>query len=247
MPHQPTTPRPVPQPPAAEPPAPAKKPDLTINKVLAGAGAAATTAIFGSFFGALGTVLGAALGSIASTLATTLYQHSLDRTKETVAARLRSNRTTDPDATVIMPAPRPPVDDATVVLRPQPPAPRRRPRWVVWVGATAAVFVLGLAVVTGIEAIKGSTLVRGESGTSVGRVLERGPSQPTPTVAPEPSGTTTTPEPTTEPTNTVAPSAESAPSSTPNAGEELGTDGQDRSSRTTAGPTPAPTRTPTGG
>src|SRR5690242_5069633 len=66
-----------------------KKPDLTVNKIIAGAGAAATTAVFGSFFGATGTVAGAALGSVVTTLGTTLYQRSLDRTKETVLARVK--------------------------------------------------------------------------------------------------------------------------------------------------------------
>src|SRR3954471_10809191 len=80
--------------PVADPPKPA---DLTVNKVLAGAGAAATSAVLGSFFGAGGTVLGAALGSVVSTLATAIYQHSLDRTRETFRARIRlpSGRTVD--------------------------------------------------------------------------------------------------------------------------------------------------------
>ncbi len=63
--------------------------DLTVNKVIAGAGAAATSAVLGSFFGAMGTVTGAAVGSIASTVVTSLYEHSLNRTRDTVAARIR--------------------------------------------------------------------------------------------------------------------------------------------------------------
>src|SRR4051795_11636587 len=70
---------------------PARKGDLTVNKVIAGAGAAATSAVLGSFFGALGTVAGAAIGGIASTVATSLYEPSLNRTRPTVA-RLRSRR-----------------------------------------------------------------------------------------------------------------------------------------------------------
>src|SRR4051794_3514305 len=69
----------------------AHKVDLTVNKVIAGAGAAATSAVLGSFFGALGTVAGAAIGAIASTMATSLYEHSLNRTQDTVAA-VRSRR-----------------------------------------------------------------------------------------------------------------------------------------------------------
>ena len=47
-----------------------KKRDLTVNKVIAGAGAAATSAVLGSFFGAMGTVAGAALGSVFSAVVT---------------------------------------------------------------------------------------------------------------------------------------------------------------------------------
>ena len=48
----------------------AKKKDLTVNKLVAGAGAAATSAVLGSFFGAMGTVGGAALGSVFSAIVT---------------------------------------------------------------------------------------------------------------------------------------------------------------------------------
>ena len=57
------------------------KKDLGVNKLIAGAGAAATSAILGSFFGAMGTVTGAAVGSIASTVVTSVYEHSLNRTR----------------------------------------------------------------------------------------------------------------------------------------------------------------------
>jgi hypothetical protein len=57
--------------------APAKAPELTVNKVLAGAGAAATSAVLGSYFGATCTVASAALGSVARAAATTLYHRQL--------------------------------------------------------------------------------------------------------------------------------------------------------------------------
>ena len=68
------------------------KKDLGVNKLIAGAGAAATSAILGSFFGAMGTVTGAAVGSIASTVVTSVYEHSLNRTRSTVAARIAARR-----------------------------------------------------------------------------------------------------------------------------------------------------------
>jgi hypothetical protein len=61
----------------------------------------------GSFWGAAGTVLGAALGSVVSTLATTIYQRSLDRTRDTVKARVKlaGGRTVDVAAKLEVPAP----------------------------------------------------------------------------------------------------------------------------------------------
>ena len=122
---------PVPRSPASGPTGaepPARKVDLTVNKVIAGAGAAATSAVLGSFFGALGTVAGAAIGAIASTMATSLYEHSLNRTQDTVAA-LRARRRESAAATeVTIPMPRiPPAgaaqdDQPTELLRPADPA-----------------------------------------------------------------------------------------------------------------------------
>lgn len=153
-------PQPAPSaPPTVEVRTPAPAPDLTMNKVIAGAGAAATAAVLGSYLGAGGTVAGAAIGSVASTVATTLYQRSLDRTRDTVVARIRpaipGQRSASPDAD-------------TVVLAPVP-APRRP--WRRALVAAVVVFVLGLAAVTGLEWVKGSTLTTDEAGTSVGRVV----------------------------------------------------------------------------
>lgn len=166
--------------------APAK--DLTVNKVLAGAGAAATSAVLGSFFGAAGTVAGAALGSVASTVAATIYQRYLDRTRDTIVARIRPVADGSSPSELTLPMQRTGGDD-TVRLRVEPvvepprPAPQRR--WWVWAGATVLVFAIGLLAVTGIEWAKGSTLSSNDSGTSVGRVLggDRGAS-PAPTTAP---------------------------------------------------------------
>lgn len=147
---------------------PPPAPSITVNKVVAGAGAAVTAAVLGSFFGVAGTVVGAAIGSVASTIANAVYERSLDRTRERIVARLRAGSSgelgeDEPDAT-------------------DGPAPRR-PNWGRWAGATVLVFLLGMLVVTGVEWVKGST-VAGEPGTSVGRVL-----------APSASGATDTPSP----------------------------------------------------
>ncbi len=85
-----------------------KKKDLTVNKLVAGAGAAATSAVLGSFFGAMGTVSGAALGSVFSAIVTALYQHSLDKTRDTVKARIKlpGGGTVNVASTTEVPAPR---------------------------------------------------------------------------------------------------------------------------------------------
>ena len=85
-----------------------KKKDLTVNKLVAGAGAAATSAVLGSFFGAMGTVTGAALGSVFSAIVTALYQHSLDKTRDTVKARIKlpGGGTVKVASTTEVPAPR---------------------------------------------------------------------------------------------------------------------------------------------
>lgn len=156
---------------------PVKAPDLTINKIIAGAGAAATAAVLGSYLGAAGTVAGAALGSVASTVATTLYQRSLDRTRHAVVTRIRPG-------TIPEQRRRSGADADTVVFEPVPPP--RRP-WRRALVAAVVVFVLGLAAVTGLEWVKGSTLTTNETGTSVGRVV----APPTNTGAPTDTGTPT--------------------------------------------------------
>jgi hypothetical protein len=208
---------------------PPKAPDLTLNKIIAGAGAAATSAVVGSFFGAAGTVLGAALGSVVSTLATAIYQHSLDRTRDRVKVRitLPARRTVDAAGEVEVSVPQVtagggagwarvsgrPAGSAnrpTVMLSPVVPARPRR-RWPALTAITVGVFLIGLLAVTGVELLKGSTLTRGDSGTSVGRVVDPAPA-PAETTEPtgtESSATTQPAEPTgTSTTPTTDPSAE---------------------------------------
>lgn len=155
-------------------PQPPKKPgDLTVNKVIAGAGAAATSAVLGSYLGAFGTVAGAAIGSVASAVVTSLYQRSLDRTRETVGTRIRRRHgpgegAAEPDTEVLHPVPG--AADDTEVLRPVPD-PRPRRRWWPYAVLAAGVFVIGLLVVTGVEFLKGSTITGNQPGTSVGQVV----------------------------------------------------------------------------
>jgi hypothetical protein len=207
----------------AESPTPAKAPDLSVNKVIAGAGAAATSAILGSYFGAAGTVTGAALGSVASTIASVVYQRSLDHTRDSLVARVRLTPgkrpdvaqpvAADPETRLDLPVQRVAPEAETVQLRVEPAIrpPGRRRAWL-WLGATVLVFSIGLLAVTGIEWAKGSSITTGETGTSVGRVIDGNRDTATPTEEPQP---TSTPEPTqsTEPSTDAT--GEPTPSTSP--------------------------------
>jgi hypothetical protein len=65
---------------------------------------------------------------------------------------------------------------AAVLSAVSPASPARPPRrWAVRTALTVGVFLMGLLAVTGVELVKGSTLARGETGTSVGRVVDPRP------------------------------------------------------------------------
>ena len=177
-----------PQPPPATTAPVAPAPDLTISKVFAVAGAGATSAVLGSLFGVAGTVLGAAVGAVLTTVATSLYQRSLERARSAVTSRIRPQaRSTDELDTVIMAPPARPGEQPTELIAPADVPGRSRRRIVGYVLATVIGFGIALGVVTGVEALKGSTLLRGESGTSVGRVLQGPHESPTPTADPSDS------------------------------------------------------------
>jgi hypothetical protein len=229
-----------------------KKPDLTVNKIIAGAGAAATTAVFGSFFGATGTVAGAALGSVVTTVGTTLYQRSLDRTKETVLARVKIParkdavvvaEPVDPLATIPLQR-RADEGGGPTMLQPalgDGPAEQVRPwytrkRLLLAAASTVAAFVVGMVVITGVEWVKGSPISGGTSGTSVSRVVSGSPI--TPEKDTDQGGSTDTTE-TTTPTTTPEPSEERSGST-----ERTGTEEPTGSPTATTTPrTGTPTRT----
>lgn len=194
---------------------PETKHTLTINKVVAGAGAAATSAVAGSFFGAPGTIVGAAAGSIVSMVAATLYERSLDRTRESVHARVRRlwRGGADTEATRLLRA-MPPAAGRPRARYARPQAPGRR--WLIPVAGSVLVFVLGLLAVTGLELVKGSQLASADEGTSVGRVVSPGESATEdPRSAPEAttSPTSTTPKTSASavPTKTTAPTDDETP------------------------------------
>lgn len=220
------------------------KPDLTATKVIAGAGAAATSAVMGSFLGATGTVAGAALGSVVSMIGASVYQRYLDRTRETVRARVRlpGGRSVPVTEHVEIPAPRSTLQTAAparvVVARTDLPAHRPGRRSARVAAAALLTFALAMLAVTGVEWLKGSTLTSGQGGTSVGRVLDGSDNGATRTAEPGPgsdAGSEVDPSSVERPTETRSP----RPSSP--AEVSRGRSTTRAPDRTTAEPTPPPT------
>jgi cytoskeletal protein RodZ len=128
---------------------------------------------------------------------------------------------------------------------------------VVRTALTVGVFLIGLLAVTGVELLKGSTLARGETGTSVGRVVDPQPAsadttEPTDETA---ESTETTETSTTEPTDEATePTATDDSNSDAERGVNATTDAPQSSSSSDGGDqdatspvTPTPTRAPSGG
>jgi hypothetical protein len=244
-----------------------KKKDLTVNKLIAGAGAAATSAVLGSFFGAMGTVGGAAVGSVFSAVVTSLMQHSLDKTRDTVKAKVKlpGGGTVKVTGTTEVPAPRgaadqastrvfvTPGDQPTEVLSAVPAVdagpPKSRRRLLVMTGFTLVVFAIGMLAITGIELVKGSPLntsssstSQRSSGTSLGSVLGGSGSASTETSTETRSESA---EPTSEATTSDDP-ADEEPATTAEPRTGFGAD-EEESTPESGEATPTPTRTPRSG
>jgi hypothetical protein len=174
---------------------------LSLSKVLAGGMAAATSAVFGSYFGTFGTVGGAAVGSVATTVVTRMFQKSIERTQSTVVSTVKhvvgmdgesgedkpdptSGQSSTAQPSTAQPAAWKSLDDvATVRLSPEQQAEvkkRGRRSLKMLLAGTFMIFLLALALVTGIEWAKGSPLSGGGGGTSIGHVLDPHAARPTP-------------------------------------------------------------------
>jgi hypothetical protein len=246
-----------------------KQRDLTVNKVIAGAGAAATSAVLGSFFGAMGTVTGAALGSVFSAVVTSAMQHSLDKTRDTVKARIKipGGGTVKVESTTEVPAPNTvaegsstrvfvtPGDQPTQVISAVPAVdagpPKSRRRLLLMTGFAVVVFAIGMLAVTGIELIKGSPLNTSSStaqrpgGTSLGSVLGNSGSGSTETSSETATTSeTTSEESTTEATTTEEPTDEDGSGGL---GTGFGADEDTPTTTRTTRPTPTPTPEPPSG
>lgn len=181
------------------------KPVIPTTQLIATALAAVTAAFLGSFIGTAGTVIGAGLASVITTVASSLYQHSLDRTRSKVrstVSQVRQQRDTSRTKHPAAPA-EADADAPTVRLEPLT-RQGKRIRWGLVTGITAAMFLVGIGVVTGVELLHGGPLSGGDNGTSVGHLF----GQPTDR---DPAPTTT------NPTHPSTPSHESATTTTPSA------------------------------
>jgi hypothetical protein len=131
---------------------------LSATQVAAGALAAVSSAVVASFFGLAGTLIGAALASVISTVSAALYSSSLQRTNERLrrARGQLTGRQAAVQETEVAPAA--PAAPATQVLPThldprRAPDRRARPRWTKVAVYAAAVFVMAMGIVTGIELI----------------------------------------------------------------------------------------------
>jgi hypothetical protein len=230
---------------------------LSATQVAAGALASVSSAVVASFFGLAGTLIGAALASVISTVSAALYSSSLQKTNE----RLRTARSQltgrQPPVADTKVAPAAPATPATQVLPAhldprRAPARRPRPRWTRVAVYAAAVFVMAMGVITGIELIGQkpvSALVGGtqtSQETTIGAITNASSSSDVQQEDEEPSSPSTS---TTAPaTETSAPTTGSDEEST-SSDEDETSDGDETGSATptrTSEAQPATSSKPTG-
>ena len=197
-------------------------------------------------------------------------QHSLDKTRDTVKARVKlpGGRTVKVASTTEVPAPRAagdgsttrvfvtPGDQATEIISAVPAVdagpPKSRRRLLVMTGFTVVVFAIGMLAITGLELVKGSPLNTSSSstsqrpgGTSLGSVLGGSNSASTETSTKSTTTSeTTSEEPTTEATTSKKSTDENS-SAVPGTG--FGADQQGSTSTRSTKATPTPTPTPRSG
>jgi hypothetical protein len=234
---------------------------IRISQVVAGALAAVTAALLGSTMGVAGTVVGAGLASVVSTVGGALYLRSLERTGEsmrTVRNRVvaiagstvitvREERPDGEPASAADEPERPGADPASEQQPEQQPESRRRGRWPALVAGGVLAFLVGMALVTGLEWVRGEPLSGGQ-GTTLGEIVrsdqapapdrenreEQAPSTRESTPAPDEEGPAATP--TGTPSQTVEPSDQPTEPDTSGA----------TSTPTETPPTSAPVEEPTG-
>jgi hypothetical protein len=172
-------------------------------EVIAGTLAAVSAAVAASFLGVNGTVTGAAVGSVIATVSTAFYSHSLARSRERLAPRLRW--VTRPGSTGDPPATRTtnPARGTTGTVY----GSRRRRPWRLVAVSAVAVFGLAIGAITATEYAIGQPLASLFGGHATGTTISNldGGSTPVTNTTPVPTATepsdagsvTSSPEPTT--------------------------------------------------
>jgi hypothetical protein len=143
---------------------------LSTSKVAAAGLASATTAVLGSYFGVLGTVGAAAATSVVSAVSSEVYQRSLDRTAHRLRSRggERQRVVTEQRAVNEHRA----VNEQRAVNEPdRTRRPARGSILPAMIFGSLLIFALGMALVSGVEYVRGAPLSGGSGGTSIGDVL----------------------------------------------------------------------------
>jgi hypothetical protein len=155
-----------------------KHESIRISQVLAGALAAVTAAVLGSTMGVAGTVVGAGVASVVSSVGGALYLRSIQRTGQGVRS-VRNLVVTRAGATTVTVVekseePEKSEDSADGLEAGEERPPARRIGWRAVVAGSVLAFVLGMAVITGVEWLRGEPLSGGE-GTTIGDVVRTQP------------------------------------------------------------------------
>jgi hypothetical protein len=186
--------------------------NIRISQVLAGALAAVTAALLGSTMGVAGTVAGAGVASVVSTVGGALYLRSIQRTGQGVRS-VRNLVVTRAGSTVTVveksAEPKEPADSAQAPEADEKQPSARRIRWRAVIVGSVLAFALGMAVITGVEWLRGEPLSGGD-GTTIGDIVqthpdgedqrEETPSTEVSTTPPATGGSTSTPTPAAPPT-----------------------------------------------
>jgi hypothetical protein len=149
---------------------------LSATQLIAAALAAITATVAGSYLGVSGTVVGAAVASVLTAIGNAVYGQSLRSTRDRVLVPVTRHIPGVPTVTTTVALPT--TSGAAPMRRPRPssvpptlPAPRpRSSRFAPWRRAAfgaIGVFVVIMAVVTGVELVAGrpvSDIARGDSG-----------------------------------------------------------------------------------
>ncbi|WP_260189971.1 hypothetical protein [Actinophytocola gossypii] len=149
---------------------------IRVSQVVAAALAAVTAALLGSTMGVAGTVVGAGVASVVSTVGGALYLRSIQRTGESVR-NVRDRVVTRAGSTTVTVTEEKPdetpgeagEEDGEDGDQERPPRAGRI-SWPAVIVGSALAFVLGMAVITGVEWLRGEPLSGGDGTTVEGIV-----------------------------------------------------------------------------